>query len=313
MNNSLKILLFTVLSVSILTSCNRQNKIKQETKEQGQDILRGKINVLVDETVYPILKEQVDVFQSSYSDAAIQLMARPEIKAVNALLGDSSGVIILTRKLTAQEGAYFKKRNIVPKEYQIGSDAVALINNIADSDTSITLSNVKSLLNGEQKGKLKVVFDNANSSTLRFLKSYLSLDKIDATAISGLQNNEEVIKYVSENKGTIGIVGYNWILEIAQKKSQLSNKIRTLSVENSQGDKKDGLFYKPSQSNLSLGLYPFIRPIYVLNYQPNLGLGLGFSSFLTGDRGQRIILKAGLLPATMPGREIIIREENSLN
>jgi len=45
-----------------------------------------------------------------------------------------------------------------------------------------------------------------------------------------------------------------------------------------------------------------------LNYQPNLGLGIGFSSFMTGDRGQRIVLKSGLLPATMPGRELIIRD-----
>ena len=48
------------------------------------------------------------------------------------------------------------------------------------------------------------------------------------------------------------------------------------------------------------------------NYQPNLGLGIGFSAFLTGDRGQRIVLKSGLVPATMPGREIIIRDDISL-
>lgn len=311
MKNSFKIVLTLLVAILILGSCNRSKK--QETTAPTQDILRGKVNVLVDETLYPILKEQVDVFQSSYSDATIQLLAKPEIKAVNALLADSSSVIILTRKLTEAEGKNFKDRKIIPKEYQIGSDAVVLINNIADADTTITLSDVKSLLSGELKGKYKVVFDNANSSTLRFLKEYLSINKIDPASISALENNEDVIKYVSENKGSIGIVGYNWILDMAQKKSDLLNKIRTLSVENALGAKKDGLFYKPSQSNMSLGLYPFTRPIYVLNYQPNMGLGLGFSAFLTGDRGQRIILKAGLLPVTMPGREIIIREENSLN
>ncbi|MBB2954210.1 MULTISPECIES: PstS family phosphate ABC transporter substrate-binding protein [Sphingobacterium] len=311
MKNSLKIILFSIFGVLMLVSCNRNGK--QAPTAPSEDILRGKVNVLVDETLYPIIKEQVDVFQSSYSDATIQLLAKPEIKAINALLADTSNVIILTRKLTAAEGKNFKDRKIVPKEYQIGSDAIALINNVGDADTIITLSDVKSLLNGTLKGKYKVVFDNANSSTLRFLKEYLSIDKIDPTAISALENNIDVIKYVSENKGSIGIVGFNWILDMTQKKSELLNKIRTLSVENALGAKKDGLFYKPSQSNISLGVYPFTRPIYVLNYQPNMGLGLGFSAFLTGDRGQRIFLKAGLLPATMPGRDIIIREENSLN
>lgn len=311
MKNSLKITFFSIFGVLILISCNHNGK--QAPAAPSEDILRGKVNVLVDETLYPIIKEQVDVFQSSYSDATIQLLAKPEIKAVNALLADTSSVIILTRKLTAAEGKNFKDRKIVPREYQIGSDAIALINNVGDADTIITLSDVKALLTGTLKGKYKVVFDNANSSTLRFLKEYLSIDKIDPAAISALENNADVIKYVSENKGSIGIVGFNWILDMTQKKSELLNKIRTLSVENALGAKKDGLFYKPSQSNISLGVYPFTRPIYVLNYQPNMGLGLGFSAFLTGDRGQRIFLKAGLLPATMPGRDIIIREENSLN
>lgn len=313
MRNSFKIFLTLCLLALVAVGCRDEKKTQNTTSEKKDDILTGKLDVLVDETLYPILKEQVDVFQSSYSNASVQLVSKPEIKAVNALLGDSAAVIIMTRKLNEQEGAYFKNRKIVPKEYQIGSDAVALVNNIADTDTTITLSNVKSLLTGESKSKIKVVFDNANSSTLRFLKEYLAINKIDPSAISALENSEEMLKYVANNKGTIGVVGFNWVLRLKEKDSVLFNKIRTLSVENGQGDKKDGLFYQPSQESIALGTYPFSRPIYVLNYQPNMGLGLGFSAFLTEDRGQRIMLKAGLLPATMPGREIIIKEENSLN
>jgi phosphate transport system substrate-binding protein len=32
---------------------------------------------------------------------------------------------------------------------------------------------------------------------------------------------------------------------------------------------------------------------------------MGFASFVAGDIGQRIILKSGLLPVRMPGRNII--------
>lgn len=84
-------------------------------------------------------------------------------------------------------------------------------------------------------------------------------------------------------------------------------KIRILSVLNDMGGEQK--YVLPSQASLSLDEYPLKRTIYVLNYQPNMGLGIGLSAFLTGDRGQRILLKAGLLPATMPGREIIIRSE----
>jgi phosphate transport system substrate-binding protein len=36
-------------------------------------------------------------------------------------------------------------------------------------------------------------------------------------------------------------------------------------------------------------------------------IGNGVPSFVAGDIGQRIILKSGLLPVRMPGRNIIIK------
>jgi phosphate transport system substrate-binding protein len=39
------------------------------------------------------------------------------------------------------------------------------------------------------------------------------------------------------------------------------------------------------------------------------GLGSGFVSFVSGEKGQRIILKSGLVPATMPIRIIQVKNE----
>lgn len=40
------------------------------------------------------------------------------------------------------------------------------------------------------------------------------------------------------------------------------------------------------------------------------GLGAGFTAFVASERGQRIVLKFGLVPATMPVRLVeIINEE----
>jgi phosphate transport system substrate-binding protein len=47
----------------------------------------------------------------------------------------------------------------------------------------------------------------------------------------------------------------------------------------------------------------------LLNYQGYQGLGMGFASFIGGEIGQRIILKSGLVPVRIPGRNIKIRKE----
>jgi phosphate transport system substrate-binding protein len=63
----------------------------------------------------------------------------------------------------------------------------------------------------------------------------------------------------------------------------------------------------PSQNNIAEGTYPLARDLYIINCQGYSGLGMGFASFVAGDIGQRIILKSGLLPVRMPGRNIIIK------
>jgi phosphate transport system substrate-binding protein len=299
------VLVTLVLCAGLFQSC----KDKSKSKKGSEDILTGKLAVLVDQTLLPVIKESADVFESSYPNSSLELMVRPEIKAVNALLADSAYVIVLTRKLTGKEGDYFKKRGIQPKIFQMASDAVVLINNRSSADTIMSQKNVKSLLEGSLSGQ-RLIFDNANSSTLRFLKDYYKLEKVDPKAISAMRDSENVMRYISENTNAVGVIGYNWYLKAVEKNSQLLDKIRTLSIENVGEGESKGLFYKPSQSTIADGVYPFIRPVYIMNYQPNMGLGLGFSAFLTGDRGQRIVLKAGLVPETMPGREIIIRDES---
>jgi phosphate transport system substrate-binding protein len=36
---------------------------------------------------------------------------------------------------------------------------------------------------------------------------------------------------------------------------------------------------------------------------------MGFGSFITGERGQRIVLKSGLVPIRFPSRKIITRNQ----
>lgn len=60
--------------------------------------------------------------------------------------------------------------------------------------------------------------------------------------------------------------------------------------------------FKPWQAYLALKEYPLIRDVYVILTDPRQGLASGFTGFLTSDRGQRIILKAGIVPATQPVR-----------
>ncbi len=74
-------------------------------------------------------------------------------------------------------------------------------------------------------------------------------------------------------------------------------------------DLTEGISYKPYQAYMYEGVYPFTRGVYVVNNEPYSGLLSRFASFLTNDKGQRILYKAGLFPAYAPIRLIQVNTE----
>ena len=81
-------------------------------------------------------------------------------------------------------------------------------------------------------------------------------------------------------------------------------KVVAISSElNSDGED----FFRPYQGFIADKSYPFIRDVYMINRETFAGLGSGFVQFVAGDLGQRIILKMGMVPATMPVRLVKIR------
>ena len=69
--------------------------------------------------------------------------------------------------------------------------------------------------------------------------------------------------------------------------------------------------YAPYQAYLQLKKYPLARMLYIVSGEARSGLGTGFASWALSEKGQRIVLKAGLLPATMPVRVVQINTRSS--
>lgn len=300
-----------------LASCNRgsDGKSTRTTVDGGQtkatakeDILVGELSVVVDEATLSMVKEQEAVFLSSYTNAKLNLIAKPEVLAVKEMLSDKASVAILARKLNDEEEAYFKSRGIKARIFPVWTDAVAVVSSSSSPDTTVTIEQLTAIMKGENVRGKKLVFDNLNSSHFRLLKDLGGLEKVAASYVVGKNNMEEVVSAIEEDPNSLGILGYKEYLNFISSQPN-KNNIRILSVQNTVGESADGLFYRPNQSTIAALEYPLRHTFYVLNYQPNLGLGIGFSAFITGDRGQRIVLKSGIVPATMPGREIIIRDE----
>jgi phosphate transport system substrate-binding protein len=287
--------------IAIIFACNQSNN----SENSKETILKGTTTLLVDETLKPIIEDQIAVFESKYP-AKINLDAKSEAEAVQSLLKNKGNVVVLSRTLTAEEFKVFERRKIKPKTTKFAIDAIAFIANINNKDSLIALQEVTDFMQGKKNTKIKgLVFDNPNSSTVRYMNELAGLKETPENGIFSFKTNEEVIKFVSENDGMIGVVGMNWLSQPSPGMNVYLEKVSVLSVKG----KTSNEFVAPTQNNIAEGKYPLARDLFIVNCQGYSGLGMGFSSFVAGDIGQRIILKSGLLPIQIPGRKLLIRKE----
>ena len=160
------------------------------------------------------------------------------------------------------------------------------------------------MLNGRTKLDKNIVFDNPNSGLVRYLKEFSGNKEFKQKNIYALKSNKEVIKYVSQHPNAIGIVGFSWLNDPDKDYADAVQKVKIVGVMDDVSKAASKQYFTPSQNTLALKQYPLTRNLYILNCTGQFGLGMEFVAFLISDRGQRIILKSGLLPDDIPPREI---------
>ena len=298
MSNMKKISIVYVLIVLVIFACK-----KSENSTEDESYVKGKATIYVDESLLPIVEDQEMVFESKYPKATITLIPNSDSDIVNLLLQRKIDIAVLSHELTKTQEDKLKANDVIGKNTPFCSDGIAVIVNAGNSKSTITTSEIYDVLKGKNS-TVQFVFDNENSSTLSYLMDKANVKSL-SKSVTALKNNLEVIKFVSENNNSIGFVGVNWLLNPSIELEGTIKKVKVLAVGAS-GKKA----VKPTQSNIETKEYPFIRKIYLLNYQGRTGLGMGFASFVKSEVGQRITLKSGLAPIKIPTREIRIIKNN---
>jgi phosphate transport system substrate-binding protein len=304
-SNLMYLVLVTSMSILFVVSCKNSQDSNNSIDES---ILQGEITILVDQTVQPILEDEIAVFENQYK-AKINQINKSETEIVNDLISQKASLAVLSRKLTEQEETIFRTKQILSRPTLFASDAIVLLKNKGSKDTLVDLQEVLKLLKQQESTVKELVFENQNASTLNYLNNLAKTDNSAKKGVYALNSHEDVLKYVIKNPNVIGVVGLNLIVQPTEKLAPYLSQLSVMSVKNSLSTKDNKNYYKPSQSNLGAGLYPLTRELYLLNYQGKSGLGMGFASFVAGELGQRVVLKSGLLPAYIPTRIINIRKE----
>ena len=296
----MKQIIWSVLGLSLLISCKKESKDEVAEVQEAYD--RGTTEMYVESSVYPIVEDLNQVFKTYYNNADIKLKMLSQNEILNSVYKDSGRLAVMPKSFTAKELEAFKGR-VVPKITPIAKDAVLFITQKNATDTLINYKEVVDIFKGTKKSDKIFVFHDANSNIVDQIKTDARVSELSKN-VYYVKTVEEIVSYINKNKNAVGVVGINWMLQPDEKIKEGIKQLRSMLVYN------DSLknYYAPSQSTIADNTYPLIRTINIIDVQGKTGLGTGFASFAASDKGQRIVLKSGLMPVTLPKREINIVE-----
>ena len=292
--------LVAIVSISALTaiiSCSQSNT---STPTQGA------VKILVEQSLRPLIESEIGVFQRLYPQATVEPIYVYDADLMAYFLADSADLALTTHPLSDAAVEQIKEEKIWPQQLVIAKDGLAVVASANFPNDSLSLAALKEMLLNESNSlPYHIVFDHKGSATVRFLEE----DILGGTPVSprcyAAENETEVLHHVKVNEDAIGIIGVSYIVDKTDSGAvsfQKDLKIIALS-----GD--TGAAYMPLQSYLYTGEYPLTRSISLYNREARAGLATGFAAFLASERGQRIILREGLVPATMPVRLVKISTE----
>jgi phosphate transport system substrate-binding protein len=303
------------LAISILwTGCGAPGS------ENLDDITQGAIAISIDETLADPFLTGIYNFEKINQKAKVSASVLSEQEAYALLLEDSIRLVIGSRQLTEAEKSFFDRKKITPRVTPLGYDAVVFLRASDSGPTLLSWDKMSLFLSGEisgvfsdapntPSGEAALVFLGSGAGTMTALQRAFLLDSIQCPTYA-LNSTDELLNYLKAHPGAIGVVGLAWIQQLGvADMARFEQQVQVLAVNNP--DPAVNGYYLPDQGNLADGTYPLTRNILAISREPRVGLGTGFISFMASPRGQRIILKAGLLPYTMPSRELIIYDSDS--
>ena len=315
-NRNFKFFGLTLILGLFLSCGNKPNPEQEEAYQKAAAIFTA------DESFYPILDEELYYFQNQTLDSITPVYIN-EQDAVRKLMKLETWLAFTTRDFTVKERQNLIDRKYLPRAIPIAYDGLAIIVNNTNPDTCITVKDFARILKGEvsewkeiypqnKLGVIDVVFDNPLSSTVRWcVDSILGGKQFSAKNIGAVKTSAAVIDYVEKHSNALGIIGSNWLNDKRDTTNVTFKKNITVMGVSKMDSAKSYNSWQPYQFYLYNGNYPLRRTIYALLNDTRNGVPSGFTHFIQLPKGQKIILRSGLLPRTanMNVRDVIVNKQ----
>jgi phosphate transport system substrate-binding protein len=297
--------IFIVLFAVAILSCKQKH-----FDESVENMNKGEIALFVDDNYRTIVGELIQSYENVYPEAKIHATYAAEKQVLDAMVSGKARMIITGKTLSAAERAKIEAVNEVePQISKIATEAIAVITSLQAPDTAFDLDafiasrKADQYTGADETQRYVFVRDQAS-----FLQQLLGGDAANLSGLFSLPSADTLINYIRQTEDSYGFISFALISDPddPQTKEILQHiKVLRIAQSDSAGMTRT---YELSQASIAANEYPLQRHIYIVKGNMAQPLGTGFVNFMFRSKASRIFLKAGLIPAVMPERQLLIKE-----
>jgi phosphate transport system substrate-binding protein len=257
------------------------------------------------ETLAPMLRGEILSFRDRYPKSAeIQIVPNGSAEGMEQLVNGEVAMSVLTRELTDPEvKAAVARAGLVA--YPIAWDAVAVIVNPACPVEQISRTELADVYRGSitlwdtlgwrAGGAIAPLTADPRSGLFEFIQQSLLGGDPYGRGVYAQTSEKDIVQIVATRPRTIGLVSHGLV----------DGRVRALRMSPAKG-----LPYTPlSRESLMLKQYPLLRGISVCTPQNADATASDFVTFVSSMDGQRIAVRYGYAPATVPVQVVRTVEE----
>ncbi|MBU6998671.1 MAG: phosphate ABC transporter substrate-binding protein [Theionarchaea archaeon] len=236
-------------------------------------------------TVLPIVQKAAERYMDLHATVNIQISGGGSSVGVKSAGEGTVDIGMASRELKDAEKNEYPDLKVIT----IARDGIALIVNLSNPISGVTVEEVKGIYDGTYTNwselggddvDIVVVGRDSASGTREFFWEHVMKKEDFVAGMLEKNSNGAVKQTIIQTPGAVGYVGLGYI----------DSTIKVLTVK--VGDEE----VEPTIENVKNGSYPISRNLYLLVKGGPEGLAKDFIDFILSDEGQSIVQEEGFVP-----------------
>ncbi len=236
-------------------------------------------------------------YQKLHPEIRISVTGGGSGTGISSLINNTVGLANASREITSEEIEQANKNGVVPIEYIVARDAIAVIVHPENPIDQLTLQNVSDIysgrienwseLGGEDRPIVRLSRETNSGTHIYFLEEVIRLGNSDDHTIFSantllLPSSEGIIAEVRENPNAIGYDGLGYITE----------EVKVLRIARDVGS----AFIFPTLASVNDNRYAISRNLFI--YAPGMPTTFvkDYLDWILSSEGQKIVEDLGFVP-----------------